>query len=112
MGTNNIYLEVITEFGIQPLMKSATAVYTINSDTMDRALLAQVQNSASMYLHAFGVSKNFVVLPMNLQLNVPIDGKLLDAMVPHWDGVKVVSLNGQVQVFQTEPFFHVHIANT
>jgi carotenoid cleavage dioxygenase len=29
-----------------------------------------------------------------------------------WNGIHVVDLDGQVQVFETEKFFHVHIANT
>ena len=37
---------------------------------------------------------------------------MISAFADGWDGIHVVDLEGNVQIFQTEPFFHVHIANT
>jgi len=52
------------------------------------------------------------VLPCNLGMGAPKSLNLLDAFRAVWDGIHVVDLDGNVQVFDTDPFFHVHIANT
>jgi len=37
---------------------------------------------------------------------------MISAFADGWDGIHVVDLEGKVQIFQTDPFFHVHITNT
>merc|ERR1712100_410312 len=69
------------------------------------------------YLHSFGVSKNYVVLPCNLKVGTPAlskfsDEGLLSSFEASWNNIHVVDLSGKIQVFETDPFLHVHIANT
>jgi len=111
-GTKNTYVEIMLEVGILPFSENLIAVYNIDADTMDRSLVAHVPVKGAQYLHSFGVSKNYVVLPCNLRVGMPTSTALLSAFKGGWDGIHVVDLEGNVQVFQTEPFFHVHIANT
>merc|ERR1719272_2106670 len=38
---------------------------------------------------------------------------LLDSFEEGWAGIQVVEMDtGKIQIFQTEKFFHVHVANT
>mmetsp|Transcript_102554 Transcript_102554/g.249265 ORF Transcript_102554/g.249265 Transcript_102554/m.249265 type:complete len:534 (-) Transcript_102554:106-1707(-) len=105
--TESTWIEVMLEVGLT----QALAVYTIDTKTMDRALLAHVPMKGAMYFHSFGVTENYVVLPCNLKIG--LGGKsLIGSFTDGWDGIHVVDRDGKVQVFDTEKFFHVHIANT
>merc|ERR1712176_373340 len=89
-------------------------VYEIDTKTMDRSLISHVPMNGAMYFHSFGASENFVVLPCNLKMGLPkLGGSLIDAFQGGWDGIHVVDRrDGSIQKFQTDAFFHVHIANT
>lgn len=104
--TDSTWIEVMLEVGLT----KAIAVYTIDIKTMDRALLAHVPVKGMMYFHSFGASENYVVLPCNLKLSP--GWKSLLNFEDGWDGIHVVDRSGNVQVFDTEKFFHYHIANT
>lgn len=109
--TESTWVEVMLEIGL----KQALAVYTIDTKTMDRALLAHVPMKGAMYFHSFGVSENYVVLPCNLKMGgngSAGGGGIIGGFGDGWDGIHVVDLTGNVQVFNTDRFFHVHIANT
>jgi len=110
-GTESTWVEVMLEVGFSQFL----AVYTIDTRTMDRALLAHVPMKGPMYFHSFGVSENYVVLPCNLKMggNGSAGGNsIIGAFGDGWDGIHVVDRNGNVQVFETDRFFHVHVANT
>jgi len=109
--TESSWVEVMLEVGFT----EALAVYTIDTKSMDRSLLAHVPMKGAMYFHSFGVTENYVVLPCNLKLggNGSAGGKsIIGSFGDGWDGIHVVDLQGKVQVFDTQRFFHVHIANT
>lgn len=109
--TESTWIEVMLEVGLT----EALAVYTIDTRTMDRALLAHVPMKGFQYFHSFGVSENYVVLPCNLKMggNGSAGGtSVIGAFGDGWNGIHVVDRAGNVRVFDTERFFHVHIANT
>mmetsp|Transcript_165202 Transcript_165202/g.317175 ORF Transcript_165202/g.317175 Transcript_165202/m.317175 type:complete len:352 (+) Transcript_165202:1-1056(+) len=109
--SESTWVEVMLEAGLT----QALAVYTIDTKTMDRALLAHVPVKGAMYFHSFGVSENYVVLPCNLKMggNGSAGGKsIIGHFGDGWDGIHVLDRNGKIQIFDTERFFHVHIANT
>mmetsp|Transcript_25354 Transcript_25354/g.45924 ORF Transcript_25354/g.45924 Transcript_25354/m.45924 type:complete len:536 (+) Transcript_25354:124-1731(+) len=106
------YVEIMLELAVTPFSNSTIALYTIDSKTLDRALLAHVPVKSAQYFHSFGVTENYVVLPCNLKMTKPDFSKLVNSFHDAWDGIHVVDLKGNVQVFDTDKFFHVHIANT
>jgi len=109
------YIEVMPEMALPVIGggQQAVLVYSIDTTTMKRSLIANVPTKGHKYLHSFGVSENYVVLPMNLDMKMPsMEGNLVDAFSGGWEGIEVVDLKGQRQTFQTDPFYHVHIANT
>lgn len=110
--TEASYVEIMLELAILPLASSTVAVYTIDGKSMNRSLLAHVPVKAAQYFHSFGVTENYVVLPCNLKMTKPDMSELINSFKEGWDGIHVVDLQGKVQVFDTEPFYHVHIANT
>jgi len=112
-NTDSTYVEVMLEIGVLPFSTNTIAVYTIDGKSMDRALLAHVPVKGAQYLHSFGVSENYVVLPCNLKAGLPTStDDLISAFEDGWDGIHIVDLAGKVQIFETDPFYHVHIANT
>lgn len=111
--TDGVYVEIMGEMAILPFEGgSMLAVYNIDTNTMNRSLLAHVPVKGAQYLHSFGVSEHYVVLPLNLKMGMPTSGSLISAFEAGWDGIHVIDLEGKIQVFETDPFFHVHIANT
>lgn len=104
--TESTYIEVMLEVGLSEYL----AVYEIDTNTMERTILTHAPMKGAMYFHSFGVSENYVVLPCNLKMGAA--KTLIGAFQDGWDGIHVVDRNGAIQVFQTDPFFHVHIANT
>jgi len=90
-------------------LRKYLAVYTIDTRSMERTLLAHVPMKGAMYFHSFGVSENYVVLPCNMELGGK--GGFM-GIGDGWDGIHVVDRAGDVTIFNTTKFFHVHIANT
>lgn len=112
-GTKSTYVEIMLELSVIPFRANTIAVYTIDAASMDRALIAHVPVKGAQYLHSFGVSENYVVLPCNLKAGLPSSSALISVFEDGWDGIHVLNMKtGKIQVFQTEKFFHVHIANT
>lgn len=112
--TRSTWVEILVEVPMMPFGKPAVGVYTFDGQVgTTRTLLATVPVEHVHYFHSFGVSEHYVVLPCNLAMGVPRHGaNLLDAFRGAWDGIRVVDLEGNVQVFDTDHFYHVHIANT
>jgi len=113
--TEATWVEILVEVPMLPFGKPAVGVYTFDGRVgAKRTLLATVPLKHMHYFHSFGVSEHYVVLPCNLAMGLPKHGaNLLDAFEGAWDGIRVVDLEGRVQVFDTtEHFYHVHIANT
>lgn len=112
--TQSTYVEILVEVPMLPFLKPTVGIYTFDGQVgTTRTLLASVPVDHMHYFHSFGVSEHYVVLPCNLAMGLPKHGvKLLDAFKQAWDGIRVVDLEGNMQVFDTELFYHVHIANT
>lgn len=69
---------------------------------------------APPYMHSYGVTPNYVVMPINLGMGLDpncTSSGVLCGLVARWQGLHVVDKDGKVQVFDTEPFYHVHIVN-
>lgn len=67
------------------------------------------------YLHSYGVTPNYVIVPMNLKVNMfnLMDPFLVDKFEANWKGIYLVDKLGKVQVFDTEhTFSHVHVVNS
>lgn len=117
-GTESTYIEIAAMVPIVPFAHPFISVYSLDSKVgQKRTLLAKVPMKSLLYFHSFGVTKNYVVLPCNLKLGMNSSmmhhrPEILDSFQETWDGIHVVDLAGNVQVFNTEHFFHVHIANT
>jgi carotenoid cleavage dioxygenase-like enzyme len=66
------------------------------------------------FMHSYGVTPNYVVMPLDLGMGLGENCSsvgLLCGMVAQWQGIHVVDNNGVVTVFDTEPFYHVHVVN-
>lgn len=114
----NFWIELLME---SPMMgKSYLDIYKMcnSNDGRVRTLIRSIQTNNTQYMHSFGMTNNYVILPFNLALDMmkampPHPPSMENAFVPDWDGIHVVSLdNGEVQKFDLEPFFHVHVANS
>eukprot|EP00928_Gymnodinium_smaydae_P049519 TRINITY_DN33244_c0_g1_i1.p1 TRINITY_DN33244_c0_g1~~TRINITY_DN33244_c0_g1_i1.p1 ORF type:complete len:542 (-),score=61.17 TRINITY_DN33244_c0_g1_i1:249-1874(-) len=117
-GTEATYVSIASMMPIMPFVSPAIAVYSIDAKQgKKRSIIASVPTKHVQYLHSFGVTKNYVVLPCNLKMGINSNflehrPYMLSAFEDAWDGIHVVDLEGNMRVFETEPFFHIHIANT
>eukprot|EP00928_Gymnodinium_smaydae_P065598 TRINITY_DN48704_c0_g1_i1.p1 TRINITY_DN48704_c0_g1~~TRINITY_DN48704_c0_g1_i1.p1 ORF type:complete len:564 (+),score=70.96 TRINITY_DN48704_c0_g1_i1:67-1692(+) len=117
-GTEATYVSIASMIPTMPFVSPAIAVYSIDAKRgKKRTMLASVPTKYVQYLHSFGVTKNFVVLPCNMKIGVNkkfLEHRpyMLNAFEDGWDGIHVVDLEGRVRVFETDPFYHVHIGNT
>lgn len=117
-GTEATYIDIASMLPISPFAHFEIAVYSIDAKAgKERSLVAKVPAKGLMYFHSYGVTENYVVLPMNMKMGASMKSlthrpTILSGFEDGWDGIHVVDLNGNVQVFNTDPFYHVHIANT
>eukprot|EP00746_Dinoflagellata_sp_MGD_P094154 gnl/MRDRNA2_/MRDRNA2_37322_c0_seq1.p1 gnl/MRDRNA2_/MRDRNA2_37322_c0~~gnl/MRDRNA2_/MRDRNA2_37322_c0_seq1.p1 ORF type:complete len:535 (+),score=92.26 gnl/MRDRNA2_/MRDRNA2_37322_c0_seq1:86-1690(+) len=116
-GSKSTYLTIMQEAGPSFYID----IYSIDVEVgKNRSLVARVPTPDGLfYMHSFGVTENYVVLPMNIKMGMPFDMKdkmrpyLLESFEGAWGGLEVVDQKtGRVTKFDTEKFFHVHIANT
>lgn len=66
------------------------------------------------FMHSYGVTPNYVVMPLDLGMGVDPNCTtpgLLCGLVAQWQGIHVIDKDGTVTIFDTEPFYHVHIVN-
>lgn len=66
-------------------------------------------------MHSFGVTPNYVILPMNLKVEMfnILNPLLIDKMKDNWKGIYLVDSSGKQHVFDTEDHFsHVHFVNS
>eukprot|EP00976_Prorocentrum_cordatum_P089660 1187811-Prorocentrum_minimum.AAC.2 len=116
-GSNRM-VEVVMELS-SPDGSSEVVFYTL-SDGGERSALKTFRTTNLQYLHSFGVTENFATMPLNIKVDLtkvmpPNPPSLNRALVPDWEGLKVVSLSNstdEILTFDTEPFFHVHVVNT
>jgi carotenoid cleavage dioxygenase-like enzyme len=103
---------------IQGLEKAFLDVYTFQADEsgiQGRTRVAKLPFDKSPYLHSFGVTDNYVILPINQQMGMPNTARpiLLGAITDTWMGIYVVDDNGNaLGPYDTDPFVHVHIINS
>jgi carotenoid cleavage dioxygenase-like enzyme len=111
----DIVTEVATVFG-----KSYLDVYTFQSDAtglQPRTRIAQLpfDKDKAPYLHSFGVTENYIVLPVSQKMGIPNMGHpvLLGAITMEWQGIYVLDQEGKTVGHFTEmdPFVHVHVIN-
>jgi len=120
-GTTSTYIEITPMVAIVPFTSPKVNIYSFDSTgSKKRSLVASAPMKNTMYFHSFGVTENHVVLPANLKMGAGLkDLTHRPYMLSHfedgWDGIHVVDIKNKsaaAQKFDTEKFFHVHIANT
>lgn len=122
---SNTWVDVVTEVMegpglclLPPVDCHFMDVYTFQSDAdglQDRKLLRKLPFSSAPYAHSFGVTENYIVLPLNQKIGTPnlFRPTLLGTITKHWFGIYVLDKDGNtVQVFKDmDPFVHVHVIN-
>jgi len=111
------FVEVMMEMAILPEEKNIVDVYTFDSKHVglqNRTKIASLRCDNLQYLHSFGVTPNYVVLPFNLMFKMssltnPI---MVGNFHSSWRGIQLVDLVGNVQIFDTDSFFHAHVINS
>jgi len=109
----------MSEVGDPITGKSFVDIFTYDGDVVGpqarRKLGSSGRLSLPAYLHSFGVTPNYVVLPLTLGFghHGGCIGKmdLLCSFVESWQGIHVVDKDGVTKVFDTTPFMYVHIVN-
>lgn len=116
-GTNDV-VEIMSVMPVA-IGKHSLDVYTFDASKLgmqNRTLVTSIPADVIQYLHSFGVTPNYVVLPFNMQsknLGPPHQPFVIGSFFPAWKGVQVVDFKGNVQLFDDmEQFYHVHVANT
>jgi len=105
------------------LGKSFVDVYRLDPATpKTRELLSRYSVEKMAYFHSFGLTEHYAIFPHNLAFDSMAMFKTFGATIGsalqgHWDGIRVAqhnpaSVDKEPLIFQTEPFFHVHIANS
>eukprot|EP00930_Biecheleria_cincta_P024271 TRINITY_DN17381_c0_g1_i1.p1 TRINITY_DN17381_c0_g1~~TRINITY_DN17381_c0_g1_i1.p1 ORF type:complete len:528 (-),score=76.95 TRINITY_DN17381_c0_g1_i1:162-1745(-) len=117
-GTNT-WISIVVEAGLPMMEHSYVAFYTYEGDINGAQPRKKLGMSAPLeyppFLHSFGVTPNYVVLPVTLGLGKNPkckDNTVLCGIRPIWQGIHVIDSSGSVTVFDTEPFAHVHIINS
>jgi carotenoid cleavage dioxygenase-like enzyme len=115
-GTN-LYVDILSEMGPVPGQSSFLDVFTFDATKngpQNRTLIARVPASKTPYLHSFGVTPNYIILPFNHMLGMPnmLHPTLVGKIVEHWDGIRVVDKENKVHKFDTEKFYHAHTVNS
>jgi len=117
-GTSS-YVDVVVESPMASVFgHSIIDLYTFEGNTANaqaRQRFASIRVDANQYFHSYGVTPNYVVLPLNLQMKMPNPlavGPLMQLFAAGWKGIYLVDYTGKTQVFETEPFFHTHIINS
>jgi len=116
-GTST-FIDLVSEMGPLPGMTSNMDVYTFDATTtgpQNRTLIARVPSAQAPYIHGFGVTPNYIILPLNHMMNTPnmLHPTLMGTIVGHWNGIRIVDKDNTVHTFDTaEPFFHAHTVNS
>lgn len=115
-GTDT-FVDILSEMGPIPGQGSFIDVYTFDASTVgpqNRTLVARVKASKTPYLHSFGVTPNYIILPLNHAMKTPdmLHPQLLGTIVENWEGVHIVDNQNKVHSFDTEPFYHFHTVNS
>lgn len=97
-------------------------VYSFSANDTSKQTRTQIGRSAPLkhvpYTHSFGVTPNYVVLALDLDLCMTpaclsrARKGMLNLMGGAWQGMHVIDLEGKTTVFDTEPFFNAHTVNT
>jgi len=112
------------EFGVESGMSNYVDIYSVDpSDPRARRLMARYSSKSSPYLHSFGVTANYAVIPHNINLDLAAllksGGLLSKAFQKSFEGVNVVKLEragasapSDVITFHPKPFYHTHVVNS
>lgn len=115
-GTNT-YVDVLSEMGPVPGQSSFIDVYTFDASKagpQNRTLVSRVKAKKTPYLHSFGVTPNYIILPINHAMAIPdmLHPTLMGGIVEHWEGVSVLDKDNKLHKFDTDPFYHFHVVNS
>jgi len=117
-GTNN-YIDVVVEQPMVPMMESAyLSVYSFSSleaGPQNRELITSIKMPKSQYFHSYGITENYNIFIYDLYVDMIdlFNPLLLGKFHNKWSKIHVFDTKGNpVQVFDAEPFVHVHIINS
>jgi carotenoid cleavage dioxygenase-like enzyme len=87
---------------------------------LTRTLLARMEADFGWYVHTFGLTANFAVVPLNVFMKIDAStmlhrSNMADSFTAKMDGIAVLDLKGGEQkprIFQVDPFWHTHISNS
>jgi len=112
------------EFGVESGRTNYVDIYHVDPSAPSvRKLLARYSAESSPYMHSFGMTANYAVLPHNIGFDLlgllKSGGIISRALEAKFDGVNVVKLDNpgpsafsNVTKFNPKPFYHVHVVNT
>jgi len=117
-ANSNTIVDIVTEVA-EGIGKSYLDVYTFQSDAtgaQPRTRIAQLPFSKAPYLHSFGVTENYIILPISQKMGIPSmeHPVLLGKITMEWQGIYVLDKDGNTVGLFTEmqPFVHVHVVNS
>lgn len=119
-GTNTI-IDILSLMGPVPVVEhSFLMVFSFEADVVgpqNRTLLASIRFDNLPYVHSFGVTPNYIVLPVTHKMSTPMPVRptLLGNIQEGWMGLKIVDKSGKVHHFdlpEDQQFYHVHIVNS
>jgi len=112
------FVDVVTEVSTG-VASSFLDVYTFQSDAsgpQSRTKIAQLPFAKAPYMHSFGLTDNYIVLPVNQKMGTPsiTHPVLMGTISMEWQGIYVLDKEGNtVAVFtDMDPFVHVHVINS
>jgi len=115
-GTN-LYVDILSVMGPAPGAKPSLDVYTFDATKngpQNRTLIATVESDKTPYLHSFGVTANYIILPLNHMMKMPnpMQPTLMGSLLEHWNGIRIIDNENKVHTFDTETFYHAHTVNS
>jgi len=120
---SNEWVDIVSVLGPVPgIQDSFLDVFTFPDalGPQNRTLIASIALPNLPYVHSFGVTPNYVVLPINHKMSTPnmLHPLLLGKIEEHWTGVHIIDSANKVHLFAADfttldkMFYHVHIVNS
>jgi len=118
-GTNH-FVGITSDATFIPWQKSYIDLLTYDGEVATSQPRRKIGSTLPLdhvpFLHSFGVTPNYVVIPLGLGLGFNPKsaemGHVMGSMLFQWQGIHVVDLKGSAKLFMDmKPFAHVHIIN-
>lgn len=111
------WIAIISEVG---LLHSQIHFYSVDGSKKEEQARTKLGSSGQLkhppFMHSYGVTPNYVVMPISLGMGGGdpecTDPVIMCGIIAQWQGIHVIDKQGKLTVFDTEPFYHVHIVNS